>query len=58
MGTNYAGMHFLMIKGFQPSSYGAIATDGRRRFFRMYDKFDGPTFLKYLEAAQSLERSW
>ena len=33
-------------------AYGAIATDGRR-FFRTYDKFDGPTFLRYLKELRS-----
>ncbi len=38
----YKGSHRRTV------AYGAIATDGRR-FFRTYDKFDGPTFLKYLK---------
>ncbi len=38
----YNGSHRRIV------AYGAIATDGRR-FFRTYDKFNGPTFLRYLK---------
>ena len=31
--------------------YGAIAKDGRQ-FFRIYDRFDAPTFVEYLKAMQ------
>ena len=42
IGVPYTGSHKRIVV------YGSIARDGRQ-FFRTYEKFDGPTFVRYLK---------